>query len=495
MNDKVTDLSVLKLLVSSVETSVSFVTCKMLPATSLSNFLQACGKVKSLSLGKCVNDGMWESVLDAISEYCVGVEALDFSHSSLIHPENLDTLTAKCKSLTDLDISFCHGWVDCECIEILAVNSPQLCRLEVDYCTNFDDDCCVAIAQHCRNLRHLSARFCNSLSDDGLVALAAGCAEIRTLLLTRDERITSQGIIILAQGCTKLEEIGIPRCDGQVDLAIAALVQYCPALKVVRSSSSFISDQALQSLQNCPLLHTLELTYNHEISSSALLQLLSHCGSLQRLEASSLICTTECVTPAVRNACYSSKLVHVSFAYCKSLTDSVFMALISHCPYVTTLDLEWCTGLADASIMAVASHCSLLKSVDFSFTKFTDTAMCALLIPQNSRHLISFMARYCNSLTNSTAAALANSCPYLKHLDMSGCDILTDVGVLDVLQKCRKVREIALRGCDRITNNIMDAIVGPQQLRGARLRLLDLNYCPNITQAAVNFVSHFTSPL
>lgn len=339
------------------------------------------------------------------------------------------------------------------------------------------------LGQHCHDLRDLSLRTCHLLTDIGVSALTA-CTELRTIDVSGNTRITSQGIITLAQACTKLEEIGIPRCDEHIDLAVAALVIHCSALKVVRCYSTYFTDTALQYLQNCILLHTLELKNSWKVgnvTSTALLQLLDHCVALQGLELSYVLLNTAgaAVRPQTTTAANNS-LVYIEIERCTALTDSAFVALISRCPNVVHLDISGCTGLSDASILAVASHCTKkLEVLNISnISAVSDASLCAIV--QSCCHLRSLRINGCRLLTDFTARAIGNNCPNLRELSIVYCTNLSDVGIIEILQKCCLLRYVSSRL--NVTKSVLDAVMQ----HGARLRFLGLRKCDNIDEDAVS---------
>lgn len=477
------DFSTIKQLARSVSTLVSFDNCDMLSAEAINDFLEFCQYVKHLSFRMGFNSRMEGNILESIAAYCQDLQKLNLSYSRCFLPDQLIPLLSSCRSLTDLDLSHCASWVNNECISILATNCPQLQSLQAISCINCGDKAIGMLAQHCRDLNHLNLRGWHMLTDDGLSVLTA-CVQLRAVDISGSTRITSEGIIILAQGCTQLENVGIPRCDSRVSLAIEALVQHCPALQLVRCCSRYITDRSLESLQNCSLLHTLEITEVGNVTYDALLQLLDHCTAMQRLELPSVLLNYAGAANAAVNS-QATKSIHTSLAYIdftsfSSLTDAAFIALICKCPNVTELDIRMCIMLTDASIVAVAVNCRKLEVLNISnIANVTDAAVCA--IAKSCYFLWSLNVGGCNRLTDIAASAIGNNCPNLRNLNVFFCTKLTDAGVVEIVQKCRLLRNLELGGCGNITRHTVDAIVQ----YGARLRCLYLSMCVQINAEIV----------
>lgn len=478
----VVDLSAMKPLARRVSV-LNFDNCTLLTDDAIRNFLASCENAKHISLGNVLNESSSRNVLEIVAECCHELESINLSNISGITPKQLTEIAVCCPNLIDVNLGNGESWVDVECINVLAVNCPQLRRMTADGSIYCGDSAIQVLAQHCRDLRHLSVRGWYQLTDAGIDSLAA-CTELRALLLDNTIHITTFGMIKLARACPKLEEIGMPQCGELVDLAIAAFAQHCPALCIVHCASSCLSDNGLQFLQSSPLLHTLEITNAVSLTTTALSQLINHCVYLQRVVMSNCQFSDPVVSAFASGATdESSAKAHCSlqvieFKMCSLRSDFSFVALMAQCPNITELSLRLSTGLTEAAVVVVATHCTRLRILDIVNIPVSDNAICALA--RGCPELRNFNASGCD-LSDISAVALAENCPFLRHLYLSYWTKLTDDGVVQVLQKCHQLRELMLNICNKLTSRVLGAAVQ----YGARLRKLDVSMCSNIDAGAV----------
>ena len=138
--------------------------------------------------------------------------------------------------------------------------------------------------------------------------------------------------------------------------------------------------------------------------------------------------------------------------------------------------------IRDTDLFYVAQHCSNLTTVNFYLcTLITDEGVIALV--QGCSQLLSLNLQQCTrNITDASMIALAQGgCPNLTSLNLCDCKEITDAGVIALAQGCKKLSALNLKFCKHIT----DAAVIALAQGCPRLSYLDLGWCKQITNAAV----------
>jgi len=113
------------------------------------------------------------------------------------------------------------------------------------------------------------------------------------------------------------------------------------------------------------------------------------------------------------------KLSHLDLGNCKLLTDAALRHLADHIPNLTGLTLGGIASLTDAGF--------------------------AILIPTVPK-LTHLDVEDCLELTNATLVNLARNAAAktLRHLQVSYCENLDDIGMMEILRKCEKLRVLEM---------------------------------------------------
>ncbi len=101
------------------------------------------------------------------------------------------------------------------------------------------------------------------------------------------------------------------------------------------------------------------------------------------------------------------------------ISDAFIIQVSTHCSSIQQLTLKFCGRLTDASLFALTAHCHALTCVDVTDCVYiTDAGMCALAtLPR----LSSVTANYCEHLTDVSACALL-AMPLMTHVLLTSCE-------------------------------------------------------------------------
>lgn len=90
----------------------------------------------------------------------------------------------ECRSLQDVDLSFCTQVGDADVIAISGLKHLQ--KLKLSACWNITDVGLSALSS-CKDLRILGLKFCTGVGDGGIQAVAAGCQQLCNIDLSFTE--------------------------------------------------------------------------------------------------------------------------------------------------------------------------------------------------------------------------------------------------------------------------------------------------------------------
>lgn len=168
-----------------------------------------------------------------------------------------------------------------------------------------------------------------------------------------------------------------------------------------------------------------------------------------------------------------------------SLHEETLCAIIQNNPHLHSIDVLTVPFITDAFAGALASSCHELQCL-YAGGQITDRGMKSLaqMCPNLKRVKLSG----CPELTAAGILDLVEECCGLVELDLGGCyfaqqgEGLDDSAASAILCKLPNLRELKIDGNHKLTKN---AFVLPMSVRLDNLRLLSLGMCHGITDGAV----------
>lgn len=101
--------------------------------------------------------------------------------------------------------------------------------------------------------------------------------------------------------------------------------------------------------------------------------------------------------------------------------------IVTHCPQLETLTLAGVRGITDAIPEAISRHCTNIKSLSFRNCDLTDVGVCSVAVSCSQLVTIALAGIHC--LTDKSIVTLAENCPGLRELYISGCAKITKQAV------------------------------------------------------------------
>jgi F-box and leucine-rich repeat protein 2/20 len=188
------------------------------------------------------------------------------------------------------------------------------------------------------------------------------------------------------------------------------------------------------------------------------------------------------------------RLVHLSVKGLSEINNSTCRIIAESCPQLEVLNVSWCHNVDARGISQVVEMCPKLRDLRIGEVRgFDETeAMEAIF---NANTLERLVLSGCDALTDNTLAVLCEGIDVekdtlsgrttapkrkLKHLDLSRCKRLTDIGIKSLAENVPDLEGLQLSNCVNITDaGLSDLIASVPKL--THLDLEDLAELTNVT--------------
>jgi F-box/leucine-rich repeat protein 2/20 len=215
--------------------------------------------------------------------------------------------------------------------------------------------------------------------------------------------VTNSTLRMLAQSCSQLEVLNVSFCTNADARGLRKVIEGCQNLRELRACELNINDMNFMSA----------LFKNNTVERLYLADSIGVTDEFIRLLVEGVVPELDPFTN--QNLAPPRKLSHLDLGNCRLLTDAALRHLADHVPNLTGLTLGGIASLTDAGF--------------------------AILIPTVPK-LTHLDVEDCSELTNATLMNLARNAAAktLRHLQVSYCENLDDVGMMEILRKCEKLR-------------------------------------------------------
>jgi hypothetical protein len=386
-------------------------------------------------------------------------------------------------SVIGVNLYFCRHVTDA-CMKSMAHHCPLLEGVQLYGCTNVTDNGLNVLAQTCHCIKMVSIQQ-TQITDAGLQSLAKTNAGVYTLNLGNDSAVTDVGFGAICEANCNLEHVQLDRfraaSTGITSIGLSVLALSCPSLVTLSLTKGLHLTDAAAALigERCPKLEDVHFR-GCKVSDVGAASLVKGCAHMKRLNFGNCahVGALERTMAMIGRNCRS--LSHVNLMYCAAVTDNALTSMSSGCAHLVELNLDGCNAISDVALASLGEQCHLLERLNLTFcTKVTDAGVITLSLGCRRLHEISLqgchmvtdagieaMASKCQNMTNlnltqcgitdSALANLSGSCPLLTHLDVYGCDALTNTGVCVVVLGCAHLAHMNLMCCPRITSGVVE---------------------------------------
>ncbi|XP_050042394.3 putative RNA-binding protein EEED8.10 isoform X1 [Dermacentor andersoni] len=273
-----------------------------------------------------------------------------------------------------------------------------------------------AIGTRCPNLEYLDASGVQ-LTNTSVMQLANRCPKLKSVLLKDCCDVREKSLRRLLRRCRRLEHIDLTEmyeftgeCFNIDGLRLRHLI--------LRGCSGLTSRGMSRIATKCTSLTELQLLDCFKISDHDLSLICQNLKSLKNLGLSRSLCNaTSSGIGAIGNL---RLLEHLDLSSNRTVDDASMGPIATGCTKLRFLDLTNCErGITDAAMSHIAK-CSELRELKISYVeKITDAGMCNLAC---HGRLHSVEARACALLSDAGVLAIVELCQDLRLLDLSGCE-------------------------------------------------------------------------
>ncbi|OQR82626.1 hypothetical protein ACHHYP_15691 [Achlya hypogyna] len=198
--------------------------------------------------------------------------------------------------------------------------------------------------------------------------------------------------------------------------------------------------------ESCPLLEELSLNGCRQLPEHALLKVAQGCPKMRALDVAHCIHVTDMLLATLAQSCRHLQRLIVNG--CKEVSDRGLHALSNSCLDLVHLELhrtEFQYKITDMFMLSISEHCKILQHINVSgCDHITDAGLSWLCLGCTA--LTAVDVSYCDKLTDFSLRALAEGCLHLTTLDISGCARITDIGLRFLSIGCHELVTLTMKG-------------------------------------------------
>jgi F-box/leucine-rich repeat protein 2/20 len=318
-------------------------------------------------------------------------------------------------------------------IKIISSAGPFVRDLNLRGCVQLRDKWASnGFVNACSNLKNFSLEGCvieGAYVQDWL----SRNANLVHVNLTGLKSVNDNAMKVVARECPRLEHLNVTWCRNVTTTGIRAIVQQCPLLKDLRAGEV----RGWDDVNICKEIferNTLERL------------VLTNCESLTDESFSAMIVGVDGEMDYLtdRVICPPRKLKHLDLTRCRNLTDESVKLLAHNVPDLEGLQLAKCSQLTDDSLKEVFQTLRVLTHLDLEEL---------------------------DSITNVSLQAFANqseAAGTLRHLSVSYCESVGDLGILPIMRKCVNLEEVDMDNTG-VTDMVLVEAASRMRARNARL--------------------------
>lgn len=259
------------------------------------------------------------------------------------------------------------------------------------------------------------------LEPEALLATASRAGRLQELSL-RGTTATNQVVSAFVSSCPDLCVLDISDCDGLTDIARLSTLQDLCELRASRCVDA-VTPAFVCSLSALKKLQVLDFSFCPGVTGLALQELARGVRALSHLDLSGCGRLTDAGLVALTQA--NPGIKHLSLALnAKGLSDDGTVHSLRHLRRLQCLNLSGCSQLTTKTFTAVARYNERLEDVTFSG---------------------------CKHFLDEDLRQLFNSCSLMIRLDITGCRLLTEECLLEVLPRARGLRWLAVSAIPKLS--------------------------------------------
>ncbi|KAL1838750.1 hypothetical protein VTJ49DRAFT_2248 [Mycothermus thermophilus] len=186
-----------------------------------------------------------------------------------------------------------------------------------------------------------------------------------------------------------------------------------------------------------------------------------------------------------------NRVERLTLTGCNKLTDTGLVALITNSRHLYSLDVSAQTPLStvtsndhitDASINALAENCPQLQGLNISgCQRISNDSL--IRLAKSCRYIRRLKLNDCNQVQDDAVFAFAENCPNILEIDLNQCRLVTNAPVTALFTHGTALRELRLANCELLDDEAFLAL--PSNRTFDHLRILDISNSMGITDRAI----------
>jgi hypothetical protein len=271
-----------------------------------------------------------------------------------------------------------------------------------------------------------------SLVDHGLLN------KVETVDLRRCSYIGDHELAtVLVKGCGSVKSVDIRQCLG-LDRSMAPEIKRCTELEAFRPYGNETVAEMKEIFKDCKKLKTVVMGEAHS-TDELVKSIAEHCRLLAHLDVYGEAVHDESV---IRVAFSCPLLVFVRLTL-TNVTDASVVALCARCPRLEVIELHGCMHPTDFAVLAIAEKLPGLTSIGLRYVDGITSGAVETLV--RKCHMLKHIDLGDNlSVCDATLSAIARHCPVLEVLIVTGCLLVTEIGLKEVVSSCTKITDFAI---------------------------------------------------
>lgn len=291
------------------------------------------------------------------------------------------------------------------------------------------------LSDACRNLQNFSLEGCR-IDRTAIHSFLYANNRLVHLNISGLAGATNSAMRIIAANCPQLEHLNISWCNNVNTHGLQKVVQGCPNLKDIRAGE-------VSGWEDLDFMQQLFLRNNLERL------VLMNCDSLTDESLAVLMEGKDSEIDFItgRPIAPPRKLKHLDLTRCRGISDRGVRTFVNNIPEIEGLQLSKCNGILDETLTQLLPTTPMLTHLDLEELE---------------------------ALTNAVPQSLANSpcAKRLRHLSVSYCENIGDIGMLALLQSCTGLQSLEMDNT-RISNLVLVEAAAMVRQRTPRTILTD----------------------
>lgn len=309
---------------------------------------------------------------------------------------------------------------------------------------------------------------------------------LKALDLPSCDQLTNTGLSDLVSYQTSLTHLDVNGCSRLTDHALIAICHNLVNLEALNlRNCRAITNIGVAELANSEKLQYLNLAQCEMVTGEGIVKgLCQRIRHLKKLNLCALLMDEDSVCQVAENL---PDLQYLDLSWCfNAVTDRSMQAICTHLIFLTTLKLSSCNKISDIGVTGLKSDGAPdVSDVESKNDELVDPLHRINLRTQAEREIVRDAKRkniaFSKCVDSETFSGLSlGRLKGLQHLDLSGCNRITDVGLVYALHFVG-LRFLDLSRCQQITHFGLSAL----SENNPSLEILIMNDCFNVTDEAV----------